>query len=367
MHGLLLVIALGAATDPEPLVLRGEQAMKELDYRGAATAFERACLDAPCSRAQLLRAYTGLSTALSSLAQTQRATEAFKVLLFISPGWTLPSGASPRIREPFEAAQVFWRSRAAPALTFRPSALTANAAASQTVQLEADPLGLAARLVLVVRRPDREQRLEGAGRAALADGGFATTFELPVELTAPGPITLVAQAIAASGSVLLESTLERSIAAPEAPPPAQPPAPPTAEEPAPASGRALLHASVTGVFDALNRYLAVEALASLSPLRFFDISLGAVLGANTGARLAVSLHLPRTYRVSPFFAVRGAWHPSAGALGGGVAGGATIEAGPGRVTASVAGEGFSAPAAYRAVAVLVFLGYELDIPGVRVD
>lgn len=360
MLGLLLLTALA---DPEPHVLRGEQALKELDYRGAASAFERACADAPCSRAQLLRAYTGLATALSSLAQTQRATDAFKLLLFISPEWKLPSGASPRIREPFEAAQVFWRSRAAPALTFRPAALTANAPATQTVQLEADPLGLASRIALVVRRPDREQRLEGSARAVLPDGGFAMTFELPPQLTAPGPITLVAQALSSSDSVLLESTLERNIAGAE--PPVVTAPPPEVEAPPPSEGRALLHVGVTAVFDALNRYLAAEALASVSPLRFLDLALGAVFGAHTGARLAVVAHLPRAYRVSPFLALRGAWHPSAGALGGGGALGATVEAGPGRVTASAAGEVFSAPAAYRPFAVLFFVGYELDVPGLR--
>ncbi|MBL8954786.1 MAG: hypothetical protein JNK82_28670 [Myxococcaceae bacterium] len=365
MPGLLLLVAVAAA-DPEPRVLEGEQALKALDYRAAATAFERACRDAPCTRAQLLRATTGLATALSSLAQTKAATEAFKQLLFISPEWRLPSGASPRIREPFEAAQVFWRSRAAPALSFRPSTLTANAAATQTVQLEADPLGLAARTVLVVRRPDAEQRLDGGARSALGDGGFAMTFELPAALTAPGPITFVAQALSPSGSVLLEATVERSIAGPVEPAPAPPP--PVVEAPAPAEpGRALLHVSVTAVFDALNRALAAEALVSVSPLGVFDVALGAVLGAHPGLRLALVGHLPRTYRVSPFVALRGAWHPTVSALGGGLAGGVTLEAGPGRITASVAGELFSAPAAFSAASVLIFLGYELDVPGLRAD
>ena len=362
MPGLALALLLAAA-DAEPRVLQGEQALEGLDFRAAATAFERACLEASCTRAQFLRATTGLATALSSLAQTQRAAEAFKLVLFISPGWALPSGASPRLREPFEAAQVFWRSRAAPELSFKPVALGANAAASLTAQLVADPLGVVDRLVVVARRPEREAELTASGRTPLNDGGFAEGFALPAELTAPGELTLVAQALSKSGSVLLESTLERTISG-AGPEPAAPPA--AVDAPPPASGRALLHASVTAVFDVVSRQLGVEALASFSVLRVLDVAAGATFGANVGLRVAATLHLPRTYRVSPFAQARFGLHPSAGpAVGGGLAAGVTVEAGPGRVTASFAGEAFSAAPQFAVFGALFLIGYELDVPGLR--
>ncbi len=363
MLGALLLLLTTA--DPEPQIRAGEQAYKSLDFRTAAGAFERACAADACTRPQLLRVYTGLATALASLGQTAKAAEAFKRVLFIAPDWQLPQGASPRLREPFDAALVFWRSRAAAQVTVKPAALEQNQPASITAQLEADPLDLVDHLVLLVRRADREARLEPADRTPLADGGFAQRFDLPSSLTAPGQLTLIAQALSASGSVLLETQLEREISGE---PRAAPAPTPVVEETPKPEGRALLHLWATAAFDVLSRQLGAEVLASVSPTSILDLNLGATFGANIGVRLGATLHLPRTYRASPFVQARLGLHPTAGpAFGGGLALGGTVEAGPGRATASVAGELFRAAPQYAAFAVLVQLGYELDLPGLRAD
>lgn len=362
MLGALLLLLTTA--DPEPQIRAGEQAYKSLDFRTAAGAFEKACAADACTRAQLLRVYTGLATALASLGQTAKAAEAFKRVLFIAPDWQLPQGASPRLREPFDAALVFWRSRAAAQVTVKPAALEQNQPASITAQLEADPLVLVDHLVLLVRRPDREEQLDPADRTPLADGGFAQRFDLPAALTAPGPITLIARAVSTSGSVLLETQLEREIVG-EAKPAL---APPQVENTPKPEGRALLHLWATAVFDVLSRQLGAEVLASVSPATILDLNLGATFGANIGLRLGATLHLPRTYRASPFVQARFGLHPTAGpAFGGGLALGGTVEAGPGRATASVAGELFRAAPQYAAFGVLVQVGYELDLPGLRAD
>lgn len=368
---MLVVLALLTATDPEVALRQAEQSLKELDFKSAAADFEKACAADPCSRAQVLRTQVGFATALSSLGQSARAAEAFKRLLFVSPDWQLPQGASPRLRDPFEAAQVFWRSRAQAALTLKSSALAADEPGTLTARLEADPLSQVQRLVVIVRRDDREEQLEPSpgGRTSLSDRGFDERFELPATLTRPGTLSFVAQALSPSGSVLLESApLERHLTAAAVTGPSTAPVaradPPAASR----ADRAVLHISVKGVFDAVSRQLGAEALLGVAVTRVLDVALGATLGANVGLRAAVTLHLPRTYRLSPFGQLRLGLHPTAGpAAGGGLAVGATLEAGPGRVMAMFAAELFSAPSAFAAVGALFFLGYELDLPGLRAD
>jgi hypothetical protein len=125
------------------------------------------------------------------------------------------------------------------------------------------------------------------------------------------------------------------------------------------------HVGAAAVGDVTSLQGGGEVRAAAALGRWLALGAAAVLGRQVGARATLELHPPREdgRRWSWAVEARLVIHPldSKIALGGGAWGGATLEAGPGRVRAGAAVEGFSAPSPYRPYAVLGTLGYEFDL------
>lgn len=353
MLSSVVVLAVAASAEVEPALTRAEHQLAQLDYRAAAETFEPICQVHPCSRAQHLRWAYGLATALASQGQSNKASLAFRTLLFVDPDWKLPSGASPRLREPFEQADAFMRLRPRGVVTVR-GELVRGAPAQVTAALSSDPLELAGELVLVLSGPSGEVEVQAmpGSRAATADGGFTETFA-PSDAQLMGATEFRVRARSRSGGVLFES---------EARPVTQ------QEEPPPAPTRALLTVDALGLLDAFNLQLGAEVRVGIAALPVLEASVGALLGQRTGLRVQVTVHFPRTSRLTPTLAARFGLHPlEAGlAVGGGLALGLTLELGPGRLVGAVVGEAFAAPAPFSPWIIGPAVGYQLDLPGLTV-
>ncbi len=353
MLSSLVFLAVAGSAEVEPTLARAEQQLKQLDYRAAAETFEPICQLHACSRAQHLRWAYGLATALASQGQSNKASLAFRTLLFVDPDWKLPSGSSPRLREPFEQAEAFMRLRPRGEVTVR-GELSRGTTGSATGVLSCDPLELVGALVLVLSGPSGELELEAPtkARTPTADGGFTETFS-PTEAQLSDATEFRVRARSRSGGVLFES---------EARPILQREARPAL------SSRSLLTLDVLALLDAFNLQLGAEVRVGVAALPVLEASVGALLGQRTGLRAQLTVHFPRSSRLTPTLAARFGLHPleSGVAVGGGLALGLTLELGPGRIVGVVVGEAFAAPAPYSPWVIGPMVGYQLDVPGLTV-
>jgi hypothetical protein len=107
LRGVVLVLILllleGAARGDDCLTA-ARQAVSVSDYTGAQTALAAARGSGACDPAQSAELYKLSGIVEAALGNSGAATEAFKRLLALSPGATLPPGTSPKIKRPFDAA-----------------------------------------------------------------------------------------------------------------------------------------------------------------------------------------------------------------------------------------------------------------------
>jgi hypothetical protein len=98
---------------------------------------------------------------------------------------------------------------------------------------------------------------------------------------------------------------------------------------------------------------------------FAEVGAAVVLGDSMGGRVLVGLQprRGRSWSIRPALELRGALHLVTRKVvpGGGAWLGANLEAGPGRLRPGVTVEGYAAPAGYYTYAVLLSIGYAVDL------
>jgi hypothetical protein len=105
LRGVVLVlILLEGAARADDCVAAARQAVAISDYSGAHAVLATARRAGRCGPAESAELYRLSGVVEAALGNTDAATEAFKRLLALSPGATLPPGTSPKITRPFAAA-----------------------------------------------------------------------------------------------------------------------------------------------------------------------------------------------------------------------------------------------------------------------
>ncbi len=359
---LLAVCLLGGsafAQDAAAQLDDADRLYDKLEFARAATLYEAALSRPGLSRALLARAYAGVAVSAAAGGNTARAQEAFLRLLAIEPGWRPPEYLSPKITAEWQRASAFWEGKAPPTFAIsHPEQAPLGARIAVTADVASDPLGMINAISLDWRCGGRTGQQTVQSRQAVR-----------FELAPPGECMLLEfsiRAIDAFGRSVLEANGRqvRLVPAPQEVVPANsgievaPPAQPTA--------RGLAFAVRALVFtQLLARGLGGEVSAELSPLDWLDAGLGVTIGAPPGGFLLLTAHFPRPRRLNPFIQVRGLVQPTSVdvAVGVGAAGGIEVRLGPGTVFGGVSGELYRVSTAYRAQALLGFIGYRLALGG----
>jgi hypothetical protein len=105
LRGVVLVlILLEGAARADDCLIKARQAVAASSYTAAHAALAAARSSGTCGPAESAELYKLSGIVEAALGNPEAATQAFKRLLALSPGATLPAGTSPRIRRPFDAA-----------------------------------------------------------------------------------------------------------------------------------------------------------------------------------------------------------------------------------------------------------------------
>ncbi len=363
----LVASVLAAPGDRHPVISEAEEAYDRLDFERAARLFQRAIDAGRLERAQLSRAWGGLALSWAVLGRRDAAEEAFKRALAADPDWKLPENVGPKVRSPFADARAYWQSRAPPSVTVSAEGAVAKRPVNVSVEV-ADPLGMVelVRVEWKVGPDSGDVSSEAVPRATVTIGGASVQ---------PPELSLTAVALDGRGSVVAVSkTLVVPVAAP--PPEVErvaglpkPPQKPPQTRPAlvatlPPSSGGSVHAYGGGFGSVLVAGIGAEVGASYGLTPHVDVGALAALGAGWAVAATLAFHPSRTGRLSPYFQLRGLVAPVVTGLapGAGLMVGGTAELGPGRAVAGVAAEGYAVQEPYAPFAVLLSLGYELDLP-----
>jgi len=161
----LLASPAAAQPDPDELIADASQAMIRLNYDRAIRLLERAEEGGRSDRDQLVVIYRSLAESRAALGDGEAAETEFRRLLALDPSAELPSGSSPKLTTPFDAARDFMRQR--PPLTV--ACLRDGRGAVLAIQ--SDPLSLIAAARLIAADGDvltRARRRSGRTRLSLS-------------------------------------------------------------------------------------------------------------------------------------------------------------------------------------------------------
>lgn len=124
-----------------------------------------------------------------------------------------------------------------------------------------------------------------------------------------------------------------------------------------------IHLLGNAFVDIPSRQVGFELGVTYAPTSWLDVGLGANFGSSIGLMALVDGHLPWTSGslFRPFLQLRGLAQFASAGFGGGAWLGAEVELGPGRLKAGPAAYGFAPRPGFYDYAVLVVLGYELDL------
>lgn len=323
----------------------GDKLAARLDFEEASGKYEQALAVPELPRAVLLRAYERLAVTAAILLRRERALWAFARVLALDPAFALESDAPPKVKTLLDEARAQRAGTETLSLRVNLERAVAGQALNANLQVMDDSIGLAR----AVRLGWNDQH--GATLPVATQGGV--TFLIPAKEVEPPSLDLLAEVLDERGSVLAEWRGQVLVEA-RAPSPAVGPVPPR-QQPA-------LHFGAAGFFHLLAPGWGAELGVRYSFLPSAEIGVAATLGASLGAQALLS-YSPSRARWRPYAEARASINRLSQqlVLGSGLCLGGTVELGPGRARAGVAGEIYAAPASYDAHALLLLVGYELDL------
>ena len=382
--GFLVVSAMPArASDAAARLLdTADHSYAQLDFAGAAVAYEDALRAGGMSGRDLTRTYAGIAATSAALGKAGRAQWAFERLLTIAPDWTPPEGASPKVLGPFQKARAEAKRRGAVKFDARSS--REGSSILVEVEVAADPLHLIQELQLDWRLP--------AGGIEHASSRTPPRWSLHI----PGDAASVtARALTEGSSVVSEVAVAVLPPVAEAPPPPEPgdrrpaeaPSPSISAEPSPpveaptsvkrtepepsttepsrasVGGGWNLSAYAEGFRVVTARSAGAEIGVLWSPLDFLELGVNATAGSTWGVQLSAAVSPFPAWAVQPFLQLRGNVTPLPDQVtwGGGLGLGAALRVWRMRALVEVAAEAYDAPNGYQSMSVLVLAGGAFDL------
>jgi hypothetical protein len=203
-----------------------ERLLAGLDFRGAASSFDRVAKLGGMSREQLVRVYRGQGTAHAALGHSTAARDAFMKLLAIDPDFHVDPNMSPRTKAPYFEARGFWTAQSVRPGLETSVAMNGNVPARITVTLR-DPTHLTAHVITGYRW---ETGAEFTVKASSAESTSVVPIPPPAR---PVPaLEFFVQALDGSDNVLFEkgSPETPQVTAVNAPPRKEPAPPPRSGE-----------------------------------------------------------------------------------------------------------------------------------------
>lgn len=160
----MAVVILPGAAMANPHLATARQALDELDYEKALQSLEQALIWGKNRPAQVVEIYRLRGEVHAALGHGKDAEAEFQRLLSMDPGASLPAGSSPKLTQPFGAAQAHVRTHGA----LRVRCELDRQGPAVRVHVDADPLRLVTGARAVFRTgTDSTQSIEARGQGTV--------------------------------------------------------------------------------------------------------------------------------------------------------------------------------------------------------